>query len=281
MKKYIISSLFFIGLFVVTNGQQVYYLDIKDGLSSSYTHGVEQDSKGLIWFATKEGIDRYDGNEFRNYKLHSSVISPTSLGFTVSILCDKFDVVWAYTPSGKIFKYNQNTDNFEIMLDLQREIEIYNNSLFLHKLFFDQANTLWIGTNAGTYYAKFSGSELKWLYLYDDFIGHSFVESDSGFIWVGTESGIKSVSLEDSVQKEIVTKDVYNFRSRNYLLSRLENHNRKEPVNIDDYTIEHILPQNPELYLEWQQMLGENWKEIQEQYLHTLGNLTLTGYNSD
>jgi uncharacterized protein with ParB-like and HNH nuclease domain/predicted transport protein len=82
-------------------------------------------------------------------------------------------------------------------------------------------------------------------------------------------------------EKEIVTKDVYNFRSRNYLLSRLENYNRKEPVNIDDYTIEHILPQNPQLSFEWQKMLGEQWKDIQEQYLHTLGNLTLTGYNSE
>lgn len=82
-------------------------------------------------------------------------------------------------------------------------------------------------------------------------------------------------------EKEIVTKDVYNFRSRNYLLSRLENYKRKESVNIDDYTIEHVLPQNPQLSFEWQRMLGERWKEIQEQYLHTLGNLTLTGYNSE
>jgi predicted transport protein len=65
------------------------------------------------------------------------------------------------------------------------------------------------------------------------------------------------------------------------LLSKLENFNRKEIVNVDDYTIEHILPQNPSLSNEWQRMLGEEWKRIQEQYLHTLGNLTLTGYNSE
>ena len=82
-------------------------------------------------------------------------------------------------------------------------------------------------------------------------------------------------------EKELVSKDVYNFRSRNYLLSKLENHKRKEHVNIEDYTIEHIMPQNPDLNEDWKKMLGANWKEIQEQYLHTIGNLTLTGYNSE
>ena len=77
------------------------------------------------------------------------------------------------------------------------------------------------------------------------------------------------------------TKDVYNFRNRNYLLNRLENFQRKEMVNISDYTIEHVMPQNSNLSHEWQEMLGEGWVEVQGKYLHTLGNLTLTGYNSE
>lgn len=91
----------------------------------------------------------------------------------------------------------------------------------------------------------------------------------------------KRFPTDAEFEKEIVVKDVYNFRSRNYLLHNLENHNRKEQVNTDDYTIEHILPQNPDLSEAWQKMLGENWKEVQQKYLHTLGNLTLTGYNSE
>lgn len=86
---------------------------------------------------------------------------------------------------------------------------------------------------------------------------------------------------DDEFLLELVQKDVYNFRSRTYLLKKLENYNRKEPVNVIEYTIEHILPQNPSLSTEWKQMLGENWKDIQTRYLHTLGNLTLTGYNSE
>ncbi len=91
----------------------------------------------------------------------------------------------------------------------------------------------------------------------------------------------KRFPTDTEFEREIVVKEVYNFRNRNYMLSKLENYKRKEFVNVDDYTIEHIIPQNPELSNEWQKMLGEDWKEVQSKYLHSLGNLTLTGYNSE
>ncbi len=87
---------------------------------------------------------------------------------------------------------------------------------------------------------------------------------------------------DEEFRREFVVKDIYNFRNRSYLLRKLENYKRsKELVDPDNYTIEHILPQNPKLSAEWQAELGENWKEIQAKYLHTIGNLTLTAYNSE
>ncbi|MEO8361265.1 MAG: DUF262 and DUF1524 domain-containing protein [Vicinamibacteria bacterium] len=80
---------------------------------------------------------------------------------------------------------------------------------------------------------------------------------------------------------QIQIRDLYNFRSRSYWLRRLENFERKEPVSLGDYTIEHILPQNEDLSLAWQEALGPEWKRIQKTWLHRLGNLTLTGYNSE
>lgn len=82
-------------------------------------------------------------------------------------------------------------------------------------------------------------------------------------------------------EREIKIKDVYNFRSRNYLLESLENYKRKELVNAENYTIEHIIPQNEKVSVEWKQELGENWKTVKETYLHTIGNLSLTAYNSE
>lgn len=74
---------------------------------------------------------------------------------------------------------------------------------------------------------------------------------------------------------------LYRSRALKYLLRHLENEGRKEYVSVADYTIEHILPQNKDLGEAWQKDLGENWQEVQAMWLHTLGNLTLTGYNSE
>jgi uncharacterized protein with ParB-like and HNH nuclease domain/predicted transport protein len=86
---------------------------------------------------------------------------------------------------------------------------------------------------------------------------------------------------DDEFKRDLQTRDLYNFRSRSYWLRRMENHGRKERVPVDEYTIEHILPQNPDLSAAWQEALGPEWQRIQQQWLHTLGNLTLTAYNPD
>lgn len=86
---------------------------------------------------------------------------------------------------------------------------------------------------------------------------------------------------DDEFRRDLQTRDLYNFRSRSYWLRRFENHDRKERVPVDDYTIEHILPQNPDLSASWKQALGSEWQRVQQQWLHTLGNLTLTGYNAE
>lgn len=86
---------------------------------------------------------------------------------------------------------------------------------------------------------------------------------------------------DDEFKRELQVRDLYNFRSRSYWLRRMENHGRKERVEVAEYTIEHILPQNENLSKEWKQALGTEWERIRETWLHTLGNLTLTGYNSE
>ena len=86
---------------------------------------------------------------------------------------------------------------------------------------------------------------------------------------------------DDEFRRDFQTRDIYNFRSRSYWLRRLENDGRKERVAVDEYTIEHILPQNENLPPKWREALGEQWQRIQQTWLHTLGNLTLTAYNSD
>ena len=84
---------------------------------------------------------------------------------------------------------------------------------------------------------------------------------------------------DEEFRRELSARDLYNFPRRSYWLRRLENHDRKERVIVDEYTVEHIMPQNENLPAAWQEELGPEWQQVHERWLHTLGNLTLTGYN--
>lgn len=85
---------------------------------------------------------------------------------------------------------------------------------------------------------------------------------------------------KDSEFKNLFTTiDFYNLKEKKYFFERLENFDTKEPVNTKECTIEHIMPQT--LTKEWKKDFGENFQAIHDKYLHTIGNLTLTGYNQD
>ena len=72
------------------------------------------------------------------------------------------------------------------------------------------------------------------------------------------------------------------FHRRNicsYILRRLESYDNKETILVGTPQIEHIMPQT--LTDEWREMLGEDWERVHSEWLHRLGNLTLTGYNPE
>lgn len=84
--------------------------------------------------------------------------------------------------------------------------------------------------------------------------------------------------------EDIKERNLYNTRYRHYWLYRFENYNKKERISKSEgkYTIEHIMPQTENLSDGWKRSLGDDhWKDIHQKWLHTLGNLTLTGYNTE
>jgi predicted transport protein len=99
---------------------------------------------------------------------------------------------------------------------------------------------------------------------------------------VGLACFSESYSFPDNekFRQALQERDIYNKRVCFDLLDRLENFDNNEPTDTSCYTIEHIMPQNEMLSPEWRQMIGHNWEETQYEWLHRLGNLTLTGYNS-
>lgn len=96
----------------------------------------------------------------------------------------------------------------------------------------------------------------------------------------GSLTGNQKFPNDFEFKDSFITIDFYNFKKNKYFFERLENFvDPKEPVDTQECTIEHIMPQT--LNLEWERDLGENFQAIHDKYLHTIGNLTLTGYNQD
>lgn len=81
---------------------------------------------------------------------------------------------------------------------------------------------------------------------------------------------------------DFLKRDVYHLRTIKHILSKIERfENEKERVDLSTCNVEHIMPQNRNVSDSWKQELGEKWQDIHEKYLHTIGNLTLTGYNPE
>ncbi|WRF05026.1 DUF262 and DUF1524 domain-containing protein [Helicobacter pylori] len=95
----------------------------------------------------------------------------------------------------------------------------------------------------------------------------------------GSLKGKQRFPNNDEFKDSFITIDFYHFKKNKYFLERLENFDTKEPVDTQKCNTEHIMPQT--LNPEWEKDLGENFEAIHEKYLHTIGNLTLTGYNQE
>ncbi|AGT73795.1 hypothetical protein HPSA20_0557 [Helicobacter pylori SouthAfrica20] len=95
----------------------------------------------------------------------------------------------------------------------------------------------------------------------------------------GSLKGNQRFPNNDEFKDLFITRDFYKLKKNRYFLERLESSfGTKEPVDTKECTIEHVMPQS--LTPKWEEDLGENFETIHEKYLHTIGNLTLTGYNS-
>ena len=85
---------------------------------------------------------------------------------------------------------------------------------------------------------------------------------------------------DEDFRRGLQEHDLYDLRVCKHILDRLENAGQQEPSPVDNYSIEHILPQEIAGARKWQEMLGEDWAESHSTWLHRLGNLTLTAYNA-
>jgi uncharacterized protein with ParB-like and HNH nuclease domain len=116
--------------------------------------------------------------------------------------------------------------------------------------------------------------------LYSDVDKANYLESIQRALL--KKKGVQKFPTDKEIELALAEKDVYNIQSKNrvYLFELLENYNNREFVNVENpnITIEHIFPQSPEA--KWKELLqAEEFKTMEEKYLNTIANLTLSGNN--
>jgi len=124
------------------------HLTVEDGLSQGSVYAILQDSRGFMWFGTRFGLNRYDGNEFKHFNHDPQ--NPHSLpGYRVlALLEDYHGALWAATETGGLARYERHTETFTNFRHDATDPGSLSSDLTTC-LYEDSNQTLWVGTKLG------------------------------------------------------------------------------------------------------------------------------------
>nr|WP_321375265.1 two-component regulator propeller domain-containing protein [uncultured Bacteroides sp.] len=124
------------------------HIGYAEGLSSQRVFSIVEDNQGVMWIATKTGIDRYNGHVIKSYTLPGHFYYGDLAGRRLRLLYNEKYGLWAYDHTGRIYHYSIQNDCFEQYLYLGQFI---SGEIILNKLYIDHKGTLWFGLNKGLY----------------------------------------------------------------------------------------------------------------------------------
>ncbi len=193
-------------LWILTNSVSLYAkppkilrfdnITIEDGLSNPIVYDIVQDKKGFIWIATANGLNRYDGYNFRHYlpDKNDPMSRKTILNeVIIDLLVDKDGVLWLGSPAGGLSSYYAKTDEFTHFIhDPKDPLSISNNSIY--SLSEDSQGNIWIGTDGGLncyrkdkrIFVNYKHDPADTNTIADDAV-HAVIADENGVIWVGTK----------------------------------------------------------------------------------------------
>ena len=170
-------------------------LTLEDGLSQSSVNCIVQDHQGFLWFGTQDGLNRYDGYEFRTFHHDDQVPGSISNNFVWALHVDKSGALWVGTEGGGLDRWNPADDSFSHY----RHDPDNPNSLVHDEIWAiseDRDGALWVGTGGGL--SRFSpGSGTFTHFTHDETDSSSLsgnqvrsilLDSEKR-LWVGTYEG--------------------------------------------------------------------------------------------
>jgi len=194
----------FINLQLIVNAQSINFnrLTTNNGLSNNYVSNLIQDRLGFLWFATDDGLNRFDGYDFKVFRNNPSDKFSISDNSTFAITEDDSGRIWIGTKIGYLNCYDPILDKFTYW-KIESEITKDNSITNIH---IDKKFNVWIGTyRSGLYKLDTkTGKTLNWTHKKDDpkslsnnYIS-SIVEDDFGNLWIGTFNGLNQFNPNNS-----------------------------------------------------------------------------------
>ena len=228
-------------------------ITIEDGLSQSTVETIYQDSKGYIWIGTNDGLDRYNGYEFKHYKHDKYDKNSIANNYIVDIIEDKNGYIWVSTIGG-LSRINPDKDEIKNYYSKEDSGNLSNSNLW--QILCTKDNRLIASTIDGlNVYDKNKDKFTRILYkegeLPSQYI-YSLEEDLYGHIWVGTDNGLveldKDLNIVKSYQDAIGDSDVYNVyddSKGNIWVCTLDNGLFK--INLDDKRVENYKNNNSKI----------------------------------
>lgn len=172
------------------------------GLSNTAIFSIAQDSRGLLWFATVEGLNKFDGYNFVVYKNDRNNPRSLSFNYVEKVFVDREGRLWAGTTEGGLNRYHPESDDFTVYKYNERDpYSISSNNL--RTIYQDRLGTLWIGTEKGLNRLDTRTNRFT-RYLHNANEAGSISNNDikaiaedrDGNLWIGTKDGLNRYDRE-------------------------------------------------------------------------------------
>ncbi len=171
------------------------HINIEQGLSQSSVRVIFQDSIGFLWFGTEDGLNRYDGYNFKTFKPDPDIINSLSDRWITAIVEDKEGYLWIGTRQGGLNRYDPRIEQFTLFHhDKENPSSISDDHI--NVLYLDNNDNLWVGTEQGLdLFDRKSGAFTRFSYdpfKPDSLTGKSVTaifQDSRGRFWIGTSSG--------------------------------------------------------------------------------------------
>ncbi len=178
-------------------------LNVEDGLSQSTVRAIIQDRQGFLWIGTEDGLNRYDGFNFKTYRPDPDDPASLTDRYILDLYEDSEGYLWVATRQGGLNKYDPRTDKFSTFRHIPDDSTSLSSDT-VRSILEDNSGRLWVGTIAGLdCLDKKTGNIDHYRYLPDDpgSLSSNKITSlavdKKGILWVGTvDAGINQFDLE-------------------------------------------------------------------------------------